>query len=220
MWEFIAGTLIASWLNLLPRDQPKLSPLKPLAWEQTNIFQLPQLDQDLLAEQIIVAYLNDLNTQGAQSSRQGIWVQSDWSILGSNQGQTPLPAASLTKVATTLAALNKWGTQHQFLTDVYLLGKVEQGVLQGDLLVRGAGDPLFVWEEAIALGNALNQLGIREVQGNLLVTDQFYMNFQAQSVAAGKLLQQALDYRQWDESIKRQYDQLPPETKLPQVTFT
>jgi len=40
-------------------------------------------------------------------------------------------------------------------------------VLQGDLIITGSGDPFLVWEEVIALGNSLNQLGIKRVTGNL-----------------------------------------------------
>jgi D-alanyl-D-alanine carboxypeptidase/D-alanyl-D-alanine-endopeptidase (penicillin-binding protein 4) len=79
---------------------------------------------------------------------------------------------------------------------------------------------LFVWEEAIALGNALNQLGIKEIQGNILVTDKFYMNFESQSLAAGRLLQQALDRNLWQSEITQQYRQMPAGTKQPEVIIT
>lgn len=220
MWELIAGSILGLRLNFLPKIQPDLLPLEAFAWSETTIFQLPELEQDSLLEAKIVAYLHNLMTQGFKQNRQGIWLQSDWSTLGSNQGTTPMPGASLTKIATTLAALHKWGAQHQFLTDIYVIGEINQGVVEGDLLVQGGGDPLFVWEEAIALGNALNQLGIRKIEGDLLVSDQFHLNFQAQSVAAGKLLQQAIDHNKWQQAVRQQYRQMPRGTKLPEVVVT
>lgn len=144
-------------------------------------------------------------------------MQSGWDVSASNLGNIPLPAASLSKIATTLAALSKWGANHQFKTDVYFTGEINQGVVTGDLIIQGTGDPLFVWEEAIALGNALNQLGIKKIQGNILVTDKFYMNFESQSATAGKLLQQALNQSLWSSEISQQYQQMPVGTKQPEV---
>jgi D-alanyl-D-alanine carboxypeptidase/D-alanyl-D-alanine-endopeptidase (penicillin-binding protein 4) len=60
------------------------------------------------------------------------------------------------------------------------------------LVVRGGGDPLFVWEDAIALAQSLNQLGIDRVSGNLIVVDKFHMNYKADPQKAGDLLKQAL----------------------------
>jgi D-alanyl-D-alanine carboxypeptidase/D-alanyl-D-alanine-endopeptidase (penicillin-binding protein 4) len=164
--------------------------------------------------------LQNLTKQGFERDRQGIWVQSGWDVSASHLGKTPLPAASLSKIATTLVTLHKWGANHQFTTDIYFTGEINHGVVTGDLIIQGTGDPLFVWEEAIALGNALNQLGIKEIQGNILVTDKFYMNFESQSLAAGRLLQQALDRNLWQSEITQQYRQMPAGTKQPEVIIT
>jgi len=44
----------------------------------------------------------------------------------------------------------------------------------------------FVWEE-IALGNSLNQLGIKRVTGNLVITSNFAMNYKFNPSVAGQL---------------------------------
>ena len=95
--------------------------------------------------------------------------------------------------------------------------KIFEGVLQGDLLVQGGQDPLFVWEEAMVLGNRLNQMGIRQVTGDLIVSGDFYMNFKTDPQQAGQLLKQALDSRRWTAAAVAQYKQLPPGTPKPQV---
>ncbi|MGL4880494.1 MAG: D-alanyl-D-alanine carboxypeptidase, partial [Waterburya sp.] len=148
-----------------------------------------------------------------------IWLQSDWLTPVSNQGKTPLPAASLTKIATTLSALSQWGAKHQFITDIYTTGEIKNGSISGDLIIVGSGDPLFVWEEAIALGNSLNQIGIREVQGDLLVTDKFYMNYQQRSLQAGELLKQGFNYQLWQSEVTQQYLQMPSGTAQPQISI-
>lgn len=210
---------ITAWFNVLP-SPPKLKPLEFFPWEQSAVFKLPEFKGDRRSQTITDNYLQKLKQQGFERDRQGIWVQSGWEVSASHLGKTPLPAASLSKIATTLVTLHKWGANHQFITDIYFTGKINQGVVMGDLIIQGTGDPLFVWEEAIALGNALNQLGIKKIQGNILVTDKFYMNFESQSLAAGKLLQQALDPNLWQSEITQQYLQMPVGTKQPKVIIT
>ena len=212
-------TTIAAWFNNLTAPKPELVPLDLLAWEQTVVFQLPEFDRDRNSQTITDNYLQNLS-QRFDRDRQGIWVQSGWDVSASNLGTTPLPAASLTKIATTLATIDKWGAKHQFPTNIYITGEINGGVVVGDLIVRGGGDPLFVWEEAIALGNALNQLGIREIQGNVLVTDKFYMNFESESLVAGELLQQALNKDLWISPITQQYLQMPVGTKQPEIVIS
>jgi D-alanyl-D-alanine carboxypeptidase/D-alanyl-D-alanine-endopeptidase (penicillin-binding protein 4) len=56
----------------------------------------------------------------------------------------------LTKIATSLAALKTWGPSYQFETLISATGPVQNGVLQGDLVIKAVAIR-FVWEEAIAL---------------------------------------------------------------------
>ncbi len=218
MLDLVILSAIA-WLNSFRATEHKLQPLELFPWEQSVIFNLPPDNQDLGAETIVKDYLRNLAHQGFAIQRQGIWVQSGWVTPVSNQGKIPLPAASLTKIATTLVALNKWGAKYQFPTDIYVTGEITNGIVTGDLIIKGSGDPLFVWEEAIALGNALHQLGIREIQGNLLVTDKFYMNYQDQPLKAGKLLKQGLDLKLWQSEISQQYLQMPVGTRQPEIAI-
>ena len=219
MLKPIALSMLA-WLNFWGQPDPRLQPLEHFAWDDSAIFNLPTvMEQDIVTDKVVQAYLSSLVKKKAEVEQQGIWIQSGWNTLGSNQGKQPLPAASLTKIATTLAALDKWGAKHQFSTKMYLTAEIENGVVQGDLVVEGSGDPFFVWEEAIALGNALEQLGIKSIRGNLLITDEFYMNYQDDSLKAGKLLQQALDQKSWRSPVTNQYLQMPVGTSQPQVAI-
>ena len=211
--------LIAALFSIFKQPNQNLQPLEVFPWEDTKIFDLPTIPNDSTTQKAIERYLVDLKNAGLDSQKQGVWIQSDWSTPVSNQGKTPLPAASLTKIATTLAALNEWGTNHQFTTNVYHSGEISNGVISGDLIIASSGDPLFVWEEAIALGNTLAELGIAAVQGDILVTDQFYMNFQDQPVLAGKLLKQALNHQLWQSAITQQYLNMPLETKQPAIAI-
>jgi D-alanyl-D-alanine carboxypeptidase/D-alanyl-D-alanine-endopeptidase (penicillin-binding protein 4) len=91
------------------------------------------------------------------------------------------------------------------------------GLLQGDLVVQGGGDPLLVWEEAIALGNALEQAGIRAVAGDLLITGDFLMNFEADALQAGTWLRQSFHADLWNGEARAQFATMPANTPRPQL---
>ncbi len=167
----------------------------------------------------IQQYLNGLAAQGFAKENQGVWMQSGNTLLANHQGTVPLSAASITKVATSLVALQQFGPEHQFITLIGTTGKIENGVLKGDLIVAGSEDPLFVWEEAIALGNALNQKGIKRVTGNLIIVDKFYMNFELDPLKSGELLKQGLNSQIWPSEAAAQYQTLPPNTPQPQIAI-
>lgn len=219
--RFTAGLFISATVGMLLKfvSMPETAPLKAqeLDWLTMPMFAL-QKDPDPLAEGTMRQFLQAWGPKGGTAA-QGVWIQSGLSILANYQGNVPLPAASLTKIATTLASLEKWGPDHQFDTLVSATGPVKDGVLQGDLVVSGSGDPFFVWEEAIALGNSLNQMGIRRVAGNLVIADAFYMNYEVNPNIAGQRLLQALNSATWSPEIVGQYSMMPPKTPKPQMAI-
>lgn len=150
---------------------------------------------------------------------QGVWIQSDQALLGDYQGNVPLSAASLTKAATSLAALQTLGAAYRYQTKVGVTGTVQKGVLKGDLVIQGGQDPFFVWEDAIALGNLLTRQGIRQIDGNLVIQGPFYMNFETQAAVAGAALRQGLDSAQWTPEALQQYKTLPATTLKPQISI-
>jgi D-alanyl-D-alanine carboxypeptidase/D-alanyl-D-alanine-endopeptidase (penicillin-binding protein 4) len=184
---------------------------------ETSPWLAQQLVADPQATAIVDQYLKGLVSAGYTQDLQGVWLAVGPYPIAHHQEAQRLPAASLTKVATTLAALETWSLDHRFETLVGWRGTLANGILQGDLIVRGSDDPLFVWEEAIALGNALQALGIRQVTGHLIVTDQFGMNFQRNPATSGKLLKQAFNASQWSPAIQQQYQTLPAGTPKPQI---
>lgn len=204
--------------GVLGQSPPSLEAVPLVSWQEAKIFALPT-QSDPAVTAIVEDYLNRLAAAGFTRQQQGVWIQSEWAYLAQYRQAIPASAASLTKVATTLAALDKWGTAHRFQTRFYTVGTVENGVLRGDLVVEGDSDPLFVWEEAIALGNAINKLGIKKITGNLIVFGNFYANFKADPRISGELLKQGLDAAQWNPGIEKQYQSLPPGTPRPQVAI-
>ena len=143
MLDVIGSSLFSLLWNMLGSTPEKIEPLELGAWQDAVIFNLPTTEADPMLEKIVQDYLQTLKQEGLDSDRQGVWLQSDWQELVSHQGTDPLSAASLTKIATTLAALGKWGADHQFVTKIFYTGEINEGILEGDLIVFGEGDPFF-----------------------------------------------------------------------------
>lgn len=174
---------------------------------------------DPAIQQQIEQYFNGFAAKGFAKQSQGMWIQAGNTLLANHQGTVPLPAASLTKVATSLAALQTFGPDRQFITQIGATGPIQNGVLKGDLVIQGEEDPFFVWEEAIAIGNHLNDMGIKQVTGNLIITGKFYMNFESSPLKSGNLLKQGLNAQSWPPAAQTQYKTLPPDTAKPQVAI-
>jgi len=65
---------------------------------------------DSAAQTAVPQYVSEVAELGLDAEYHGVWLQSEEGILAHHQGTVPMPAASLTKVATTLAAWGTWGT--------------------------------------------------------------------------------------------------------------
>ncbi|MEM8578103.1 MAG: D-alanyl-D-alanine carboxypeptidase/D-alanyl-D-alanine-endopeptidase [Pseudomonadota bacterium] len=82
-----------------------------------------------------------------------------------------VPPASTTKAITALYALGTLGGGHRFQTRLIATGPVAGGVLQGDLILAGGGDPTLDTNGLASLASALKKAGVREVRGAFRVYD-------------------------------------------------
>ena len=191
MLQLVSSGLAGMWLSLAGVDSQMVSPAQVTTWQGLPWLNAPK-PVEVGTEKIIAGYLQALKAQGLDPQQQEIWLQTEAAVLVDRNGRIPVPAASLTKTATSLAALSTWGLEKRFDTFFSANGRIAGGVLTGDLIVQGGGDPLFVWEDGISIAQSLNQLGIKQVTGNLIVVDKFHMNYKSDPQKAGELLKQAL----------------------------
>ena len=89
--------------------------------------------------------------------------------LLSHQATTSINPASLSKLATTIAALDLLGPAFVWRTPLYIDGPVRDGVLQGNVYVRGIGDPRLVVERLWLLMRRLQGLGVQKIQGDIVL---------------------------------------------------
>lgn len=90
--------------------------------------------------------------------------------FGLNEKDQLIPA-STTKLVTAAAVLQKLGPSFKFQTTLWSSGSIKEGVLNGDLVLKGGGDSGFVSETMWFLVNELVRTGIKKIEGNIVVDD-------------------------------------------------
>ena len=79
----------------------------------------------------------------------------------------PMNPASVMKLVTTFAALELLGRDYRWKTEAYLGGPLDGGVLRGDLILKGYGDPKITIEQWQSFMAALRAKGLERVTGDL-----------------------------------------------------
>jgi len=94
-------------------------------------------------------------------------------VLAWNEDTSRNPA-SVEKMVTTLVALDSLGPAYRWKTEVSALGDIADGSLDGDLLLKGYGDPYLVTERFWQMLRRIRQNGIENIAGNLLLDDSYF----------------------------------------------
>ena len=100
-------------------------------------------------------------------------LDSSLALLNHHPDKARNPA-SVMKLLTTYAALDILGPAYTWETQYYINGKLKGEVLEGDLVIRGGGDPYLVKEQFWLQLAALRELGVRKITGNLLIDNSAF----------------------------------------------
>jgi D-alanyl-D-alanine carboxypeptidase/D-alanyl-D-alanine-endopeptidase (penicillin-binding protein 4) len=94
--------------------------------------------------------------------------------LASLNADTARSPASVIKVMTTYAAVLKLGFDYKWPTNFYAQGKIKNGVLQGDLIVKGFGDPTLSSRDLPGIVAKIKAKGIRKITGNIVIDRSYF----------------------------------------------
>jgi len=121
----------------------------------------------------LAAVLNRAALRGAQLGA-AVAALPDGRRVFDRQPLAPLAPASTMKVLTTAATLDRLGPDFRFQTLFLAGGPIRDGVLDGNLYVRGQGAPDLVVEQWYEIAAQLAGLGIGEIRGDIVGDDTYF----------------------------------------------
>lgn len=125
-----------------------------LPWPQNIQYRLDSLLQSRIFETSIVGMMvYDLT--------------ADSVLYKVNERQALRPASTM-KVVTAVAALDRLGGSHQFLTKLYYTGEIQDSTLYGDLYCVGGFDPAFNSDDMRAFIESVQQMGVDTIRGRIV----------------------------------------------------
>ncbi len=98
---------------------------------------------------------------------------SDETTLSFNADQLRQPA-SVIKTLTTYVALDVLGPAYTWKTRAFVDGALKNGVLNGDLIIVGGGDPYMTAERWWRFVTAIRQQGIKTITGDLVIDRSYF----------------------------------------------
>ncbi len=99
-------------------------------------------------------------------------------VLYERNGDIGRKPASTMKLLTASAALDTLGPDYRFKTDLYIDGEVNNNVLNGNLYIKGGGDPTLNKKDFSTFAVALKRHGIRTINGNIYGDDTLFSGSQ------------------------------------------
>lgn len=104
-------------------------------------------------------------------------------VLAEYNPDITLIPASNTKLFSTAAALELYGPSYRHTTSLYYIGKLDNGLLRGNIIIKGGGDPSLGsrFFDGQADNDYINQFvesvklaGIRRVEGDIIADASFF----------------------------------------------
>ncbi len=117
-----------------------------------------------------------LLTAGVPSSAVGVYIHelgATRPLLEHNANRAMNPASTM-KLLTTLAGLELLGPNYSWHTDAWLDGTLTGDVLQGNLVLKGYGDPKLTIEDLWLFLRDVRARGVREIRGDLVLDRSFF----------------------------------------------
>ena len=112
-----------------------------------------------------------LKGAGIPMAATAIWVREVDTVMPrlAVNARVAMNPASTMKLVTTYAALDLLGPAYVWKTEAFTSGSLNDGVLTGDLHLRGGGDPRLTYDQFGRLLRQIRARGIKEVRGDLVL---------------------------------------------------
>ena len=94
-------------------------------------------------------------------------------LISLNADRAMNPASTM-KLLTTYGGLEILGPAYRWKTEAYLDGKLENGILNGNVVFKGYGDPKLTIEAFWLWLRELRQRGLREIRGDIVLDSSFF----------------------------------------------
>ncbi len=125
-------------------------------------------------EELLAPVAKDKLFTVAKLGLQVVNLRTGEEVFARNADTALIPASTM-KIVTSAAALKRLGPNYRFTTDIYIDGEVDgSGKLQGNLYVRGHGDPTLVIEKLWKLVYDIKLYGIEEIEGDVIFDETFF----------------------------------------------
>ncbi len=190
-----------SWLNSLPRW---LAGAAVLAAAMLCI--APSFAQATRADDALPAAVTSRLVAASipESAFAALAVRlSDGRVMYAHNANAPLQPASTLKVLTSIVALDVLGPTYRGRTDLRSSGEIRDGVLLGDLVIRGFANPDFDTDAMRTALTTLAHQGVKEIRGDVILDRNFF--FPART---------DIGLPPFDESPEFQYNVIPDALNL------
>lgn len=154
---------------------PETEALVPVAAERTLV-NVPDGRPRLAVHENDVAALLKTLPAGTALSYVVLDLEEGTNIAAHHAERAQIPASSA-KLATAVGALEVLGPDHRFRTELRTTGPIADGVLKGDVILVGGGDPVLDIPDLLPLVEALARQGVRRLDGQFLIDDSLLPRF-------------------------------------------
>jgi len=130
--------------------------------------------------------ISDNQMKFAQS---GFWLYDlkNKKLLIQNQADKAFAPASTLKLLSTITAMEVLGEDFQFFTLFGYSGKLNEGILDGDIVIKGSGDPSLassflekpatIKDIAKQVAKSIKAKGINTIYGKVIIDNSLYSSF-------------------------------------------
>lgn len=159
-----------------PKHQPPAAPARRDAATTPREVKDPSDPREQRIQRLRERLSEILRDKPLSRTRVGVEVMraSDGEVLFAHNADTPFNPASNTKMLTTAAAMTYLGSDYRYHTALYGPAPDADGVVHGDVVLRGSGDPSLTASDLAEIAHGLVRRGISKIEGDLYADSSFH----------------------------------------------